>query len=73
MAIWNKFSQFNEKILSGQSPQEAALATWAGQMAKEFGFTKVKVTEQTGTPGKYTSVMVILGKSPHLMKSKSEA
>ena len=54
---------FNDGIRQGLSPEQAALRTWTGKMARRKGFTEVVDINLVGTPGNYTKVQVLFAET----------
>ncbi|WP_255414862.1 ALF repeat-containing protein [Amycolatopsis sp. BJA-103] len=56
----SNLNSFNANLLKKETFHDAAFNTFTGKMAREYGYTNVKLAkEPTGTPGYYTDVEVI--------------
>ncbi len=58
-AMPTNLNAFNENILGGMTPEEAASNTFTGTMAARYGFTDVQILNLVGEPGAYTNVQVL--------------
>lgn len=52
-------SAVNTLTAKGVSLADAALQTYTGKRANDWGFSNVKVSQASGSPGSYTSVEVV--------------
>ena len=41
------YSQYTQGIANGLAPEQAALNTWTGKLAQQYGYTQVQSVEQS--------------------------
>ena len=65
LANWQygtNLGRVNELTGNGMPIDQAVRQTWTGQRAAENGFTQVRITEQSGSPGSYSTVKVLFAR-----------
>ncbi|MGH3938551.1 MAG: polymorphic toxin-type HINT domain-containing protein [Pseudonocardiaceae bacterium] len=55
----DNLASFNAGIQNLLSPEQAALYTFTGKMATQYGFSRVNIERLVGVPGEYTYVNVV--------------